>query len=628
MDDNNNSILIAKLAGYILTQDVTAVDQIMHTPEKSLNQKLDTLLEMIQETPLRGDVNDNNDLISFNSDLLVQNYKVRYNTYTTALAFLQNTPQLNIDQQLLDKMQSLVQHYKTYITTTTVDKFVVDDLLNQIETTYGEIRNSKLNRFMKKLKTPARTDAVASTSFNSPSTVEPIASTSFQSPNYTNATNNATNFTNTFTEPMKQLYTLINKYKINPELINNIKNAEIKTIVTDMVNDAELSFDTIQMHRKTFNTLENEDTDLKLLFDLYKNQNAITFITNDEEEYQTDVESEDESIIAEGPFIANEQDIDNLTIDKLVDYIRKNNNNLQTNISTQQSIGDMRIFAKSLWRQKNLPKHTHKRGKRTFDEETVPNLQQPPNRQKSSSNEKRKRRISRKLSSEDEQNKDDDEDLIRRREEDKNFLHLKALELSKYAGVNERKEKIVQVTKAMQEMYDYCNCRSTINGPPTAVAFEKLLKHLNMYNLNHVDMNVNFYELLYPLTLYNDESSRIISYIFASANYFYNCAKNYEILRVEFNKYGPFAQIDSMVMFVIKFNFLCDLRTFFGQLDNIPTLAYPKPAIHNVLIMRDKIVKLAYNALQYNMVAKSEIRNDPKHLQRIIMLMNADFNII
>ncbi|QDL57033.1 VP80 [Dione juno nucleopolyhedrovirus] len=216
----------------------------------------------------------------------------------------------------------------------------------------------------------------------------------------------------------------------------------------------------------------------------------------------------------------------------------------------------------------------------------------------------------------------------RRREEDKNFLRLKALELSKYAGVNERMEKIVQVTKAMQQTYDYCNCKNTIAGPPDASAFVNLLRRLNTYNLSHVEMTVNFYELLYPLTLYNDESNRIVGYIFTATNYFLNCAKNFGRMRAEFNQYGPFAQIDSIVMFVIKFNFLCDLQTFFGKIDGMPILAQPSIKIHTVLVMRDKIVKLAFNALQYDTTLKTDNRRDPKHLQRLIQLMNADFNIM
>lgn len=232
------------------------------------------------------------------------------------------------------------------------------------------------------------------------------------------------------------------------------------------------------------------------------------------------------------------------------------------------------------------------------------------------------------LSSSGEDEFDYEREQKRRREEDKNFLRLKALELSKYAGVNERMEKIVRVTKAMQQTYDYCNCKNTISGTPAAASFINLLRRLNTYNLSHVEMTVNFYELLYPLTLYNDESNRIVGYIFAATNYFQNCAKNFGRMRAEFNEHGPFAQIDSLVMFVIKFNFLCDLQTFFGKIDGLPMLAQPNIKTHTVLVMRDKIVKLAFGALQYDTTLKTDNRRDPKHLQRLIQLMNADFNIM
>ncbi|AKR14132.1 putative capsid protein [Dasychira pudibunda nucleopolyhedrovirus] len=232
------------------------------------------------------------------------------------------------------------------------------------------------------------------------------------------------------------------------------------------------------------------------------------------------------------------------------------------------------------------------------------------------------------LSSSEEDEFDYEREQKRRREEDKNFLRLKAVELSKYAGVNERMEKIVRVTKAMQQTYDYCNCKTTISGTPAAASFINLLRRLNTYNLSHVEMTVNFYELLYPLTLYNDESNRIVGYIFAATNYFQNCAKNFGRMRAEFNEHGPFAQIDSLVMFVIKFNFLCDLQTFFGKIDGLPMLAQPNIKTHTVLVMRDKIVKLAFGALQYDTSLKTDNRRDPKHLQRLIQLMNADFNIM
>ncbi|ANF29690.1 vp80 [Catopsilia pomona nucleopolyhedrovirus] len=263
-------------------------------------------------------------------------------------------------------------------------------------------------------------------------------------------------------------------------------------------------------------------------------------------------------------------------------------------------------------------------------------------------NRKRRRRANSDESTEsstDEQSNNDDNDddhnniehdyekeRKRRRVEDENFLKLKALEFSKTA-INEKLEKIILVTDGMRQLYEYCNCKNSLETLPAAANYASLLKRLNMYNLNHVEMNVNFYELMFPLTLYDDINDnqlayKLINYIFLSSTYFQNCAKNFYRLRQTFDAYGPFKQIDFMVMFVIKFNFLCDMRNFARTINEMVPNKQPNMKVHNVLVMRDKVVKSTFNKLQFKTFTRNDRVRNIKHLEKLINLMNANYNII
>nr|BBD51115.1 viral capsid associated protein [Samia ricini nucleopolyhedrovirus] len=636
--DERNSLLIASLTGQILTRDPPAVQAVLHTPERSLDQKLDALADLIGAVSAAQTAE-----VRANSALVAQNNILRQRAAQTAVTFLRRARQVGVPASALDQMQSALQQYETYVNNDGLDGTVIDGYLSRAEATYADVRGANVVPFLRRAE--SQTQAAAQT-----------------------------------VAPPAQLHALIAKFR-DPRAIERVGNADIQSALTHMTQNVEgAPLIPVRIYRASLDTIKDEDA--RLLFDLYLQQDGIS--------YEEDAQAALDRIV--GPYgaafsneseavVAAERDFDRMDIEQLTEYIQHNYSG-QFDFNMHNSVNDVREFAKTVWRanktpmpkqswQTPAPTPMPERSWQTPAPTPMPeqswqtpaptpmpeqswqtpaptpmpeqswqtpaptpmperswqtpaqdqNLQAPvPN-----ADTKRHRVPS---SDEEEVEVDFEAERKRRRQEDKDFLRAKAKELAQYAGVNERMERIVKVTRAMQRTYDYCNCKNTIKGTPDAATFEKLLQRLNTYDLAHVEMTVNFYELLYPLTLYNDEDNRIAGYIFAAANYFQNCAKNFDQMRAQFNAHGAFAQIDSMVMFVIKFNFLCDLQAFFGQIDNLPTLGQPNIKTHNVLIMRDKIVKLAFNALQYNTVVKTENRRDPKHLRRVIMLMNADFNVI
>nr|ALR72225.1 p87 [Anticarsia gemmatalis multiple nucleopolyhedrovirus] len=677
MDDEKRSLLIAKLAGQILTRDAAAISRVMHTPESSLNEKLDTLQSMAESLPVSGGTPSNAARRQTNSIIITQNYDLRYQTLRTALEFLRRASRIDVPIEQLDEIQQSLQQYEEYVNGDGSDNTIKNKFLTNAESVYQIINKNKIVPFF---ELNEATRLSATTQISSPTFTQTSSPTYFSISTPSQTSSPRPTQTN-LPEPIKigeagpsqtkseKLYALIENYKNDPQAIERVKNLEIKNVLRSIVRNVtsqEMPLYKIRLSYEAYKSIK--DKKLRAFFNLYDELKSIDFytqqkeplftspvLTTDQDEL-TDTETESinteaESVIAEGPYITNESQFDDMSIDRLVDYVRKNYKQ-KINFDAQDSVDDVIEFAKNIWRRKNnvgqTPMHPREWQTPAYQNDNDDGYQTPiilpqnvplpkiddETTSLASGVKRRRKRVpplpeySSDDNDSDQENFDYETKRKRQREEDKNFLQLKALELSKYAGVNERMEKIVQVTRAMQQTYDYCNCKNTINGTPNANAFVNLLMRLNTYNLSHVEMTVNFYELLYPLTLYNDESNRIIGYIFAASNYFQNCAKNYERMRVEFNQYGPFVQLDSMVMFVIKFNFLCDLQTFFGKIDNMPSLGQPNVYIHNVLVMRDKIVKLAFNSLQYNIVPKSESRRDPKHLQRLIMLMNGNFNIM
>ncbi|AFY62857.1 P87 [Philosamia cynthia ricini nucleopolyhedrovirus virus] len=636
--DERNSLLIASLTGQILTRDPPAVQAVLHTPERSLDQKLDALADLIGAVSAAQTAE-----VRANSALVAQNNILRQRAAQTAVTFLRRARQVGVPASALDQIQSALQQYETYVNNDGLDGTVIDGYLSRAEAAYADVRGANVVPFLKRAE--SQTQAAAPT-----------------------------------VAPPAQLYALIAKFR-DPRAIERVGNADIQSALTHMTQNVEgAPLIPVRIYRASLDTIKDEDA--RLLFDLYLQQDGIS--------YEEDAQAALDRIL--GPYgaafsneseavIAAERDFDRMDIEQLTEYIQHNYSG-QFDFNMHNSVNDVREFAKTVWRanktpmpeqswqtpaptpmperswqtpaptpmpeqswQTPAPTPMPERSWQTPAPTPMPeqswqtpaptpmperswqtpaqdqNLQAPvPNAGA--------KRVRADVGAGKCRESNPDAERKRRRQEDKDFLRAKAKELAQYAGVNERMERIVKVTRAMQRTYDYCNCKNTIKGTPDAATFEKLLQRLNTYDLAHVEMTVNFYELLYPLTLYNDEDNRIAGYIFAAANYFQNCAKNFDQMRAQFNAHGAFAQIDSMVMFVIKFNFLCDLQAFFGQIDNLPTLGQPNIKTHNVLIMRDKIVKLAFNALQYNTVVKTENRRDPKHLRRVIMLMNADFNVI
>ena len=648
--------MIAKLAGQILTRDAAAVSKIMHTPERSLIEKLDTLQSMAESLPVSGGTPSNAARRQTNSIMVAQNYVLRYQTLRIALEFLRRATRIDVPTEQLDEMQRSLQQYEEYVNGDGSDIAIINDFLTSAESAYEIINKNKIGPFIESnevvVTTPTQTSSPTPAQTSSPTQEQ--TNLRDEPPNIGVAGPSQTR--------EEKLYALIAKYRNDPQTIERVENLEIKNVLRTIIRNVtseKVPFYKIRLSYEAYKSIT--DKKLRAFFNLYDELKSIDFYTQQKEPLFTSpiittdeselTDTETESVIAEGPHITNESQFDHMSIDRLVDYVRKNYKQ-KINFDAQDSVDDVIEFAKNLWRRKNnvqqTPMHPREWQTPAYQSDDDEGFQTPiiqpqdvplPKTDDETMSlapgvKRRRKRVpplpdySSDDNDSDHENSDYETKRKRQREEDKNFLRLKALELSKYAGVNERMEKIVQVTRAMQQTYDYCNCKNTINGTPNANAFVNLLMRLNTYNLSHVEMTVNFYELLYPLTLYNDESNRIISYIFAAANYFQNCAKNYERMRLEFNQYGPFVQLDSIVMFVIKFNFLCDLQAFFGKIDSMPAVGQPNIKTHNVLVMRDKIVKKAFNSLQYTIMPKSENRRDPKHLQRLIMLMNGNFNIM
>jgi hypothetical protein len=241
------------------------------------------------------------------------------------------------------------------------------------------------------------------------------------------------------------------------------------------------------------------------------------------------------------------------------------------------------------------------------------------------------------------------EEMTKRRraaQSNEEFIRSKAQEFAR-TGVNMQLERLIKVTNDMRRLYDFCICKNPLNTVPKGSDYASLLKRLDQYNLDAIQMDVNFAELLFPLTLYHSSDMspahtielefKIINYIFLASNYFQRCAENFYNIKQDFNMYGPFRQLDSMVMFVIKFNFLCDLRNFAATLEDVSSNKVPNMKIHNVLMMRDKMIRLYYNRLQFDTFTRSGIAiadttekrdANKKYIDRLITLMNANFNVV
>ncbi|AGR57086.1 P87 [Choristoneura rosaceana nucleopolyhedrovirus] len=591
--DEQNSIRILTLVGEILTHSPTDINIIMKNHELTIGQKLDAIAELVDS--IQPDVQR-----QANSVLMAQDFILRHRVLQIAVTFLLRSPQLGASRITLNAMETALRNYETYVAADNTELSNVS--LERAQDLYQELR-SNITKFVKRAE---KNFAMTSELSRSELTSDRISNEAQQ----INASQKPYVFTNE--QDFNQLDV--------PELTDYIENNYTE----------EFDFD----KHKSVEDIRN------FAKKIWRDKMAGT------PPYTAPVTEEGWSLTPQTPAYTAQTPVpeNSWLTPAYTASVTEPSYSLPlqtfdyTTALSEQSLRTPTFSAPSPLpqqdRQTPSPELVIQRVIEMFSDDsakkrrrlTAPGANSAEETNKAPPRSKTNNESPMYSSEEDEP--DHEREQNRRREEDKNFLRLKALELSKYAGVNERMEKIVQVTRAMQKIYDYCDCKNTINGTPAAAAFVNLLRRLNTYNISHVEMTVNFYELLYPLTLYNDETNRIVSYIFAATNYFLNCAKNFNRMRTEYNKYGPFVQIDSMVMFVIKFNFLCDLQAFFGKIDSLPLRGQPDIKIHTVLVMRDKIVKLAFNTLQYNITRKTDNRRDPKHLQRLIQLMNADFNII
>ncbi|AAC59104.1 p87 capsid protein [Orgyia pseudotsugata multiple nucleopolyhedrovirus] len=623
--DEQHSLRIAALAGEILTRDRAQVNTIIHSPERALGQKLDAITALVDsmqpgtprdaavneaanvtaqspmsetQDPQRANDNVSDTVANENAQNLLlegQDRVLRHRVLQIAVTFLQRNKRVKANATTLAQIEEALRNYETAKNSGASDS-VIDGFLERAESLFNTLKNISLSELLDRESAVfADTESAprTQTADNSP---PPVSEQDFDRLDISQLTDYIeNNYRDQFD---------FDKHNSVEDVRNFAKNLwRNKTRVTST------PLQEYQMPPQTPAPLQDQmppQTPAYATPAQQPSQPTPAQTPAQQPSQPTPAYVTSAQTPAQQP--SQPTPVSNYSWERRVASMFANTD-LPQNVPLPDSYDTSSVIGQKRRKRRAPPLPPY-----SSDEEDAAPPRSP------------KRKES--LSSSEEDEFDYEREQKRRREEDKNFLRLKALELSKYAGVNERMEKIVRVTKAMQQTYDYCNCKNTISGTPAAASFINLLRRLNTYNLSHVEMTVNFYELLYPLTLYNDESNRIVGYIFAATNYFQNCAKNFGRMRAEFNEHGPFAQIDSLVMFVIKFNFLCDLQTFFGKIDGLPMLAQPNIKTHTVLVMRDKIVKLAFGALQYDTSLKTDNRRDPKHLQRLIQLMNADFNIM
>ncbi|AAP29879.1 capsid associated protein [Choristoneura fumiferana multiple nucleopolyhedrovirus] len=623
--DEQNSLRIAKLAGDIMTRGHADIKTIIHSPERALGQKLDAITALVDSMqpgePPETDVEfqSREADVDLRSILTRQDRVLRHRVLQIAVTFLLNSPQVKLSKKVLQSMQIALDEYTAFVTEGGSDNVKADDFLNRAETLYKEIR-PKIFKFIKRAENFSIENVVSLP----PTTGGSNAAQQINAPQELPVITNEQDFD-----------------RLNIEqLTDYIKNNFVGQFDFDKhgsVEDVRDFAKTVWWQTTTYTAPASMPSPPQTPASMPSPPQTPASMTSPPQT-PASMTSPPQTPAWATPYTSptrmtsptqqgRQSPPDYTWEERLRQKFPEIESSLPENVSLPDS-SDEEPFIGQRKRRRHVRPLTPYSPRTTLGNESSQDNE--PRRRDSYSTEKESKTPNNELlaPSSDEDEPDHERERKRRREEDKNFLRLQALKLIEYANVNERMEKIVQVTRAMQKTYDYCNCKNTISGTPDAANFVNLLRRLNTYNLSHVEMTVNFYELLYSLTLYNDESNSIINYIFAAAKYFQNCAKNFVRMRAEFNAHGPFAQIESMVMFVIKFNFLCDLQAFFGKIDSLPTLGQPNMNIHTVLVMRDKIVKQAFNALQYDTTPKIDNRRDPKHLQRLIQLMNADFNII
>lgn len=300
--DERNSLLIASLTGQILTRDPPAVQAVLHTPERSLDQKLDALADLIGAVSAAQTAE-----VRANSALVAQNNILRQRAAQTAVTFLRRARQVGVPASALDQIQSALQQYETYVNNDGLDGTVIDGYLSRAEAAYADVRGANVVPFLKRAE--SQTQAAAPT-----------------------------------VAPPAQLYALIAKFR-DPRAIERVGNADIQSALTHMTQNVEgAPLIPVRIYRASLDTIKDEDA--RLLFDLYLQQDGIS--------YEEDAQAALDRIL--GPYgaafsneseavIAAERDFDRMDIEQLTEYI-KHNYSGQFDFNMHNSVNDVREFAK------------------------------------------------------------------------------------------------------------------------------------------------------------------------------------------------------------------------------------------------------------------------------------------
>ncbi|AGA16255.1 vp80 protein [Thysanoplusia orichalcea nucleopolyhedrovirus] len=682
--NESNSLLITRLAAQILSRNVQSVNVIADDDTIGLEEKIDALHGMAlavnspPPSPSIATTVATDDLAALvlknNSTLISNDFQLRYNVLRMGVVFVKRYPKYynETTADLVANIESALSEYQNYVNQGSYDNIEgYNSLLTKAEEFYDKIdllfRNS-INKIMndaeafeneqeaERLRAEEatanavlerrqddtfnnRADANIPTAFNEP---PPGPS----APRYIYESSESDAYVET-ARRTAEIYTDQDK-DYDTAYASTEYNVLVKTVLLKLTEKAlanlqsRLRITTIDQLKKFRNNLNN-DVDAND-FQIFLNQDDCVILKN-----LSDLASKFFNVRC----VAD-------TLEMMLEAIRNNIELLQPENDavrriiikmTQQIIDSNAPLYNIAMYKSDYDAIKNKNVKELLDlyNDRMPisfldtSVASPPRKRSAPRSEKptptRLRPEFEVISSEDEREEDYEDidyekDRKRRNIEDEDYLKLKALEFSKDV-VNEKLQKIIVVTDGMKRLYEYCNCKNSLETLPNAEDFASLLKKLNVYNLDHIEMSVNFYELMFPLTLYNDIdnndkmlSHQLINYIFLASSYFQNCAKNFNYMRKTFNAYGPFKQIDFIVMFVIKFNFLCDMRNFAKVIDDLVPNKQPNMRIHSLLVMRDKVVKLAFNNLQFQIFSKKDKTRNTRHLQRLIMLMNANYNII
>ncbi|ABE68489.1 vp80 [Plutella xylostella multiple nucleopolyhedrovirus] len=690
--NDSNSLLITRLAAQILSRNMQTVDVIVDDKTLSLEEKIDTLTSMVlavnspPQSPPRVTSSDlAASIIKNNSKMVGNDFEMRYNVLRMAVVFVKRYPKYYNETTagLVAEIESNLLQYQNYVNQGNYQNIEgYDSLLNKAEECYVKIdrlfkesikkimddteafereqeaerlraEQTAANALLERRAQTSADDVVNRADANIPTAFsDPLPGPS--APRYMYESSESDTYMETARRTAEH-YTDQDK-DYNAAYTADEYNSLVKTVLLRLIEKAlatlknRLHITTIDQLKK-FRDYLNSDADAGE-FQIFLNQEDCVILKNlsnlASKFFNVRCVADTLEVMLEAlrnniELVQPESDAVRRIVIKMTQEIKDSSTPLYNiamyksdydaiknkNIKTLFDLYNDRLPINFLDTSATSPVRKIS-GKRSAEDDLLPTR----------SSKRANRPEINVISSEDEQEDDDVEDVDyekeskRRKLEDEDFLKLKALEFSKDI-VNEKLQKIIVVTDGMKRLYEYCNCKNSLETLPSAANYGSLLKRLNLYNLDHIEMNVNFYELLFPLTLYNDNdnsdktlSHQLVNYIFLASNYFQNCAKNFNYMRETFNVFGPFKQIDFMVMFVIKFNFLCDMRNFAKLIDELVPNKQPNMRIHSVLVMRDKIVKLAFSNLQFQTFSKKDKSRNTKHLQRLIMLMNANYNVI